>query len=1016
MNHMPIWQKITLGFGMLLLLVLLAGGIAVKTLFTLEAGNTRLHSRLLPFSDVVLDLRQHILRVIGNLGDYLLTDNARYWDDVQQELIFVRDLLHQLDRMVLTIPEFHHLAPRVRELQRNAAVYTSLVHRSHDNYRYLRETGKRLYEVGNNSRQEGQNYINGRISLLLQRTSLTSEEIAGTVEYTLRMRALLWGINMLRDNFSAGMGLQRMALPAERAPDLPETLLKGVDRLLAIEPIPEFQSMLKNIRAELAVMSDVQYRYVQLWDRQNALEKQRAARSADIVSQVKLLGDFSRIDINRQFQFHATDTERALRILLAAIGVIFLLGLAFAVALTRYITKPLLKSRDFALAASKGDLTHRLELPQKDEIGQMVQAMNDMVDALNAKISEAYRNEQKALTAQAAAEAANRVKGDFLDRMSHELRTPMNAVIGLSHLCLQTRLDARQRRYVSQILRSANNLLGILTEILDFSKGESGELVIERLPFQLEDIMDNLRTALTPRADGKGLHMRCRMEGDIPRPLYGDPLRLTQVLLHIAGNAVKFTEAGSVDIMATSEKISGDEILLRFTIRDTGIGLDPQQAETLFQPFVQADGSITRRFGGTGLGLAFSRHLVTLMGGDVRVESAPARGSTFTVRVPLGLKGDEEHPVLLPDARVLLVEDNDINQEIARELLVGMGMHVDVADDGQAAVEAVKSATYDLIFMDVQMPAMDGLEATRQIRAAGHTMPIIAMTAHALRGDRETSLAAGMNDHLTKPLSPERLHRMLADWLPCADTGESTAASDGSTLPDFMAPGQDMSPMPQDIRDADIPLPAELPGINIEAGLAAVGGNGRLYAHLLNKFATRYATAGNDMTAALQHGDINTAVQLAHTIKGVAANLGAVSLAEAAGLLEKNLLRNPDDIAPCMNTLSACLTEAVAAANLLAGAFPPMAEDIRETAGQEPPTGKGKCRPANGPALAALVRDVLDSMETDWNRASEQARKIRRALRGTVLDCRGRAFAQAVDDFDMETVALEGEALRRSLA
>lgn len=601
------------------------------------------------------------------------------------------------------------------------------------------------------------------------------------------------------------------------------------------------------------------------------------------------------------------------------------------------------------------------------------------------------------------------------DRLNHAPHSPMHTLIGLIHGFLQTRLDAEQRGQVCGMLRAAHTLWGTLMEIPAFSTDETDTPSLDRLPFHLRDILSALPAMLAPRIGRRPLRVRCRAAEDIPPVLYGDPSRLTKMLFHLADVALAFTETGEVSVVAERAGHTADDAVLRFTIRNTGIGTDAGQLATLFEPCARADSSIARRFGGPGP--AFSRRLARLMGGDIRVESVPGRGSAFTVEVRLGLKASGAPTAPASGARVLLVEDNEINQEIALELLTGMGMRVDVAADGQEALEAVEAVAYDLVFMDVQMPVMDGLEATRRLRAAGHVMPVIAMTAHATPSDREISLVAGMNDHLAKPLSPDRLRRMLTDWLPGAETsGPQPAALEA---PSPAVPLVSAKPAS---REAGL-LPSELPGINIEAGLAAVGGNGRLYAHLLDKFATRYATAREDIAAALRQGDAETAVRLAHTIKGVAANLGASSLTEAADLLEKHLLRDLAGAEPYIHTLGNCLAEAVAAARLLSGAFPPATDAAPSgspdgSAGSEHQPGAATHRPERAgdrAALAAQVREILACMETDWNRASERARQLRDSLHGLDIEEHGQLFAQAVDDFDMENVTAEGETLVRAL-
>ncbi len=409
---------------------------------------------------------------------------------------------------------------------------------------------------------------------------------------------------------------------------------------------------------------------------------------------------------------------------------------------------------------------------------QVYESLERRVQERTRELSEA--NEEIRL-ARDDAEQATRMKSEFLANMSHEIRTPMNAILGLSHLALRTGLDDRQRNYIEKIKVSGQHLLGIINDILDLSKVEAGKLELERAGFELQNLLDHIAVLVGEKCHGKGLELVFDVASDVPAQLVGDSLRLGQVLLNYANNAVKFTERGRIMISVRASECTAQDVLLHFRVRDTGIGLTPDQMGRLFQNFNQADSSTTRKFGGTGLGLAISKKLAALMGGEVGVESEYGKGSTFwfSARLALAPQGQpqpaaaaagapiDDALAAVCGARILLVEDNDINQIVARELLLDFGVVVDVADNGRIAVDMVQAAAYDLVFMDMQMPEMDGPSATRAIRRIDRLrdLCIVAMTANAMEQDRQTCFDAGMNDYLGKPIEPDELRAVMVRWL-----------------------------------------------------------------------------------------------------------------------------------------------------------------------------------------------------------------------------------------------------------
>ena len=510
-----------------------------------------------------------------------------------------------------------------------------------------------------------------------------------------------------------------------------------------------------------------------------------------------------------------------------------------------------------------------------------------------AKELEDYRHNLEDLVATRTAEltvariradAANEAKSAFLANMSHEIRTPMNAIIGLTHLLRQSELTSAQRDRLIKIEGATHHLLSIINDVLDLSKIDAGHMQLEETDFALPEVLEQTRALIADSAQKKGLTVAIEASG-VPVWLHGDPTRLRQSLLNFAGNAVKFTEQGGITLCVRLEHENGRQLVLRFEVRDTGIGISPDHASKLFQAFEQGDKSTTRKYGGTGLGLAITRRLAILMGGETGLQSTPGQGSTFwfTVHLQRGL-GAQPHtlPVKMEKpgtklaencagARILLAEDNQINREVGLELLQAAGMVVDLAVNGREAVDKVLTQTYDLILMDMQMPELDGLEATQAIRKlpGGQEIPILAMTANAFDEDKQHCLAAGMNDFVAKPVDPELLYEALLKWLP-ASQKISTAPKTSIENP------------------ADSKLCERLSGIegfDEKLGLSMARGRPDFYFRLLAIFVKHHADDTQRLQQAISTGNTKAMQDIAHELKGVADTLGATRirmLADAA--------------------------------------------------------------------------------------------------------------------------------------
>ncbi len=734
----------------------------------------------------------------------------------------------------------------------------------------------------------------------------------------------------------------------------------------------------------------------------------------------------------------------------------------------------------------------------------------EFTDGILQDVSDLKKVEDDLREARIAAEAANQAKSNFLANMSHEIRTPMNAVLGLTHLALQTELTAKQSDYLHKIQSSAGNLLQIINDILDFSKIEAGKLSMESIPFRLDEVLDGVLNLFAVKASEKGLELFVLAEPEVPSKLVGDPVRLGQVLVNLTGNAMKFTEKGAVVVRCSLKERLGEEVVLEFSVRDTGIGMSPEQMARLFESFSQADASTTRKYGGTGLGLAICRRLVEMMQGRIEVDSEPGQGTNFhfTARFPLqkqsapslamrldlrgkrvlvvddnetarliltevleslgfavdsvvsgqealkrdvtdydvilmdwkmpgmtgleasrelrtrhgqatpaiimvtnygrdevrsqavsmGLQGFLVKPVtpsLLFDAishalardssqltrvaaiqrpclrfegvRVLLVEDNAINQQVATELLEQLGIEVALANHGLEALERLDRESYDLVFMDLQMPEMDGYEATATLRSQERfrELIIVAMTAHAMAGDRERCLEAGMNDHLTKPIDPAALVGALNRWLP--------------------GRGREVAPPARPEEEESWP---DLPGVSIADGVQRLGGNSKLYRRLLVEFGRDFVLAGEKLATLLDSEDWDGLMQQAHSLAGVAGNLGMGHLRTHAKELEGSARKR--DLPACREALGQVLTR--------------LGEVLPALAGLEVPADEAPPAAAADPAeLLASCRRLSELLKEFDPGAEDAARELAPKLVG-MEDLRMKLIRQ-VEGFDLEDAA-----------
>ncbi|MCX7897765.1 MAG: response regulator [Rhodocyclaceae bacterium] len=641
-----------------------------------------------------------------------------------------------------------------------------------------------------------------------------------------------------------------------------------------------------------------------------------------------------------------------------------------------------------------------------DEFKELAEAFNAMAEHLLRSREELIRHRDhleelvaqrtaEAFAAKEAAETANRAKSSFLANMSHEIRTPLNAILGLVHL-LRNEATPRQLDRLSKIEAAAKHLLAIINDILDISKIEAGKLELAESDFALTVLLDQVRSLVAEAARQKGIEIAIESD-DVPLWLRGDMMRLRQALLNYASNAVKFTEQGRVTLAA---KLLGEEegrCLVRFEVRDTGIGIAAEKLHELFQPFTQADASTARRYGGTGLGLAITKRLVELMGGQTGAESTPGQGSVFWLMVPLkrgqqmlphsmakDMDVEEELRRRAQGLRVLLAEDNPINREIAQELLQEMGFEVDAAQDGQEALDCAARGRYDLVLLDLQMPSLDGFQAAQRLREMPEyrEVPILALTANVFEEDRAAALRAGMDDLIAKPVEPRALYATLLRWLPpeASSPAQKAKTPPSERQPTTRAEGGKTDALAERLR--------QIEGFDLQAGLARTRGKWDAYRALLEMFVANHGDDLKRLTMLIGDNDWAAAEQVAHALKGVAGNLGAVALsAYASGLHEALRGRRPEAV-----------RQALLALERYWAAFLPA---LRQAFEQTPPPSPQQA------SRGEERREVIEALEELLEAGDSRARHLVKSRQAALIAALGddRKFAElerAIARFDFD--------------